>query len=397
MQLPLQTQDQTQAQLQQMHQIQLQQIQQTQMQYQHQPQVPVQMHVQSSEIQQAPMYIPVQQQQQQQQEYQIQQNPVPQQQQQPVSQNSNVQHLTKRARRRMQLQSKLSKMDQQFIADKDVHYRDSLIQLQYKLSSLHSGENAEHMQKVRDLEEWRDYELLRLRLAEEYQVKFINDAFKQEYETIVENTKSIVDMVKTKLQEGLVNKIKQLKEDKALIDIVTSTKSVSMQTSSRSRSSLNDSSIIGNSGDRNSGYNTDGNNTNNENNNSGFDTNSSFFFSGERRSRRKRHQESSLHDSNQTNSNDDSYDSSTAPGGSSRKKSKTSNGNVSSATEDSNKILTENPVLNEFLYGSKSIVHKEKVNMKHPSKGTQHCPSLKPEEINEDLTFLRNFKKGKAN
>lgn len=281
-------------------------------------------------------------------------------------------------------------MDQQFIADKDVHYRDSLIQLQYKLSSLHSGENAENMQKVRDLEEWRDAELVRLRLAEEYQVRFINESFKHEYEQTVENTKAIVEMVKTKLQEGLVNKIKQLKEDKALIDIVTSSKSVSVHASSRSRSSLNH--------DANGGYSTDGNgnNGNGNGNTSGFDTNSSFFFSGERRSRRKRHHESSvLHDSNLTNSNDDSYDSSTAGGSNSRKKNK-SNGNASSATEDSNKILTENPVLNEFLYGSKGVVRKDKVNMKHPSKGTQHCPPLKAEEINEDLTFLRNLRKGKA-
>ena len=245
-------------------------------------------------------------------------------------------------------------MDQQFVADKDVHYRDSLIQLQYKLSSLHSGENAENMQKVRDLEEWRDAELLRLRLAEEYQVQFINDSFKHEYEQTVENTKLIVEMVKTKLHEGLINKIKQLKEDKALIDIVTSSKSVGVHASSRSRSSLNH--------DANGGYSTDGTGANanangagNNGNTSGFDTNSSFFFSGERRSRRKRHHESSvLHDSNLTNSNDDSYDSSTAAGSSSRKKNR-GNENASSATEDSNKILTENPVLNEFLYGSKGV------------------------------------------
>lgn len=286
-------------------------------------------------------------------------------------------------------------MDQQFVADKDVHYRDSLIQLQYKLSSLHSGENAENMQKVRDLEEWRDAELLRLRLAEEYQVQFINDSFKHEYEQTVENTKLIVEMVKTKLHEGLINKIKQLKEDKALIDIVTSSKSVGVHASSRSRSSLNHNANGGYSTDR-TGANANANGAGNNGNTSGFDTNSSFFFSGERRSRRKRHHESSvLHDSNLTNSNDDSYDSSTAAGSSSRKKNR-GNENASSATEDSNKILTENPVLNEFLYGSKGVARKDKVNMKHPSKGTQHCPPLKAEEINEDLTFLRNFRKGKA-
>jgi hypothetical protein len=336
---------------------------------------------------------------QQQQQQQLQQPSVAQDQH-----GSSEQHLTKRARRRIQLQTKLGKLEQQFVADKDVHYRDSLVQLQYKLTSLLAGENAEQMEKIRDLEEWRDAELVRLRLAEEYQVKFINDSFKLEYDQTVENTKSVVDMVKTKLQEGLINKIKQLKEDKALIDIVTSSKSVSAHPTSRSRSNLlndnsagysnNYSNTNGNLSNNNAAYNSDGGNNGNT---SGFDTSTSFFFSGERRSRRKRnHDNSALHDSNLTNSNDDSYDSATATGSNSRKKSKNNTGNVSSANEDSNKIMTENPVLNEFLYGSKGTARKDKVNMKHPSKGLPHCPPLKPEEINEDLTFLRNYKRGKV-
>lgn len=309
-------------------------------------------------------------------------------------QSNAQQHITKRTRRRIQIQSKLAKLDQRFIADKDVHYRDSLIHLQYKLSSLHSGENAETLEKTRDLEEWRDAELVRLRLAEEYQVNFINKSFQQEYDEIVENTKSVVELVKNKLQESLINKIKQLKEDKALIDIVTSSKSVNLHTSSRSRSNFNDS-IITNS--NNNGYNTDGNT-------SGFDTNSSFFFSGERRSRRKRNNDGLSNDPNATNSNDDSYDSSNATATNSRKRALTNgsshynsnnNGNVSSANEDSTKIMTENPVLNEFLYGSKGSIRKEKMSIKHQNKGVQHCPPLKADEINEDLTFLRNYKKGK--
>ena len=309
-------------------------------------------------------------------------------------QQQQQQHLTKKTRRRLQIQSKFMKMDQRFIADKDVHYRDSLIHLQYKLSSLHTGDNAESLEKIRDLEEWRDLELVRLRLAEEYQVNFINESFRHEYEEVFENTKSVVEMVKTKLQEGLINKIKQLKEDKALIDIVTSSKAVGVHTSSRSRSNFNDT-IIGNGSSvngnaNNSGYNTD----NNNGNTSGFETNSSFFFSGERRSRRKRNNDGALHESVATNSNDDSYDSGTATGGNSRKRNKNS-GNVSSANEDSNKILTENPVLNEFLYGTKGASKKDKISMKHPNKGVQHCSPLKPEELNEDLTLLRNFKKSR--
>lgn len=304
-------------------------------------------------------------------------------------------HLTKRARRRMQMQTKFAKLNQQFVADKDVHYRDSLIQLQYKLSTLQSGENPEHLEKIRDLEEWRDCELIRLRLAEEYQVEFLNKSFKQEYDETVANTTEIVNMVKNKLQESLINKIKQLKEDKALIDIVTSSKSTGVGPSSRSRNNIISdngfdspvTSLFNTNGDF-----TDGDGTNNGNT-SGFDTNNSnFFFAGERRSRRKRNQDSGvLHESNVSNSNEDSYDSGTAATSSSRKRTKTSSNNGSSSNESAPKILTENSVLNEFLYGSNFASRKEKMSSKHTNKSTPQCPPLKPEEINEDLLMLRNF------
>ncbi|ONH77888.1 Transcriptional regulatory protein SDS3 [Pichia kudriavzevii] len=297
------------------------------------------------------------------------------------------------------MQTKLSKLEQQFLADKDVHYRDYLIQLQYNLSTLYTNENPEYLEKIRDKEEWRDMELVRLRLAEEYQVNFINNSFKQEYEQTVENTKAVIEMVKTKLRDGLLNKIKQLKEDKALIDIVTSSKSGTVHTSTRSRNTLNDedgsfvsmNSIRGNH--EGGGYNTeDGNNNGNT---SGFETSTSnFFFSGERRSRRKRnHDNALLHDSTVTNSNDDSYDSSATGGHSSRKKNRT-NGNISSANEDEGKIYTENPILNEFLYGNKgSIGRKEKFSTRHTNRNSPLCPPLKPEEINEDLNLLRSIRR----
>ncbi|TID22499.1 hypothetical protein CANINC_003274 [Pichia inconspicua] len=309
--------------------------------------------------------------------------------------NNSEPHLTKRARRRIQMQTKFSKLNQQFVADKDVHYRDALIQLQYKLSTLQSGENPEHLERIRDLEEWRDCELIRLRLAEEYQVEFLNKSFKQEYDETVANTTEIVDMVKKKLQESLINKIKQLKEDKALIDIVTSSKSTGVGPSSRSRNNLISDNGFDSSVNSlfNNGEFTDGDGTNNGNT-SGFDTNNSnFFFAGERRSRRKRnHDNGLLHESNVSNSNDDSYDSGTAATNSSRKRAKTGGNNGFSSNESAPKIVTESSVLNEFLYGSNFASRKEKLNSKYTSKSTPQCPSLKPEEINEDLMLLRSFR-----
>ncbi|ODV87023.1 hypothetical protein CANARDRAFT_27359, partial [[Candida] arabinofermentans NRRL YB-2248] len=70
-----------------------------------------------------------------------------------------------------------------------------------------------------------------------------------------------------------------------------------------------------------------------------------------------------------------------------------SGGDVSSAGEDStsSKVVTENPQLNEFLYGEEFLKRQEKVNTRHTStKTSQGCSGFKPEEITEDLNFLKN-------
>ncbi|GME78720.1 unnamed protein product [Ambrosiozyma monospora] len=184
--------------------------------------------------------------------------------------------MSKKDKRRQQIQTKLTKMEHQFQNDKDYYYRESLVQLQYKLSSLHSGDNPNYVIKIRDFEELRDAELLRLRLDEEYQVNFINKEFKKDYEDAIEENEKIIEMVKTKLRDRILKKIKQLKEDKALIDIATSSTS-SNHSSSRYHiqrgNRHSDNSLTINNNDSN-GY------------NSGFESSSSFFFPGERRSRR---------------------------------------------------------------------------------------------------------------
>ncbi|VEU23519.1 DEKNAAC104472 [Brettanomyces naardenensis] len=295
-----------------------------------------------------------------------------------------VHHVTKKDRRRQQLQTKIQRLEQQFESDKDYHYRDALIQLQYKLSSLHSGDNPQYLQEVRDFEEKRDAELMRLRLAEEYEVQFINKQFKEDYDKAAQETEEIVQMVKRKLQDRIVKKICQLKEDKALIDIATSSSSTG-HVGTRYHHPL---SIAGNNGGimrSESGY------------NSGFDSSSSFFFSSERRSRgHKRHEEGSglVIQSNA----DDSYDSGTGTGtghgsSGSRKRQKPSHGKSSSPVSDdasSKLILTDNAKLNVFLYGEEVLKRKEKASMRYSSKGYEGCPPLKPDEVNEDLLFLRN-------
>ena len=286
--------------------------------------------------------------------------------------------MSKKDKKKIQIKSKIDRLEQQFKTDKDYHYRDALIQLQYKLSSLHSSSDPQYLQNVRDFEEQRDAELLRLRLAEEYQVQFINKQFKEDYDKISEDTKRIVQMVKQKLQNRVISRIRQLKEDKALIDIATSSSSTG-HVGTRYHHPMNIGSAVGGTSRAESGY------------NSGFDSSSSFFLSSERRSRRhKRYDETGFMDSNA----EDSYDSTGATtgygsaGGRKRHKAK----NTSSSNEKQEKpILTDNPKLNIFLYGEDLLKRKEKASMRYSSKGYEGCPPLKPEEeVNEDLDLLRN-------
>lgn len=283
-------------------------------------------------------------------------------------------HLNKKTRRRQQIQGKIYRLEQQFEADKDYHYRDALIQLQYKLSSLHSGDNPIYLQQVRDFEEARDADLIKLRLAEEYQVQFINRQFKEDYDKAAKETEEIAQMVKKKLEDRIYRQIRQLKEDKALIDIATSSSSTG-HVGTRYHHPV---SLGAATKGAESGY------------NSGFDSSSSFFFSSERRSRRthKRH--------NDGGSGEDSYDSGTATGGygsgrSKRQKRNAAKQSSPSSDEGSSKpILTESPQLNEFLYGEDLLKRKEKASTRYSGKGYQGCPGLKPEEVNDDLLYLRN-------
>lgn len=289
--------------------------------------------------------------------------------------------MAKRDRRRQQIQSKIQRLDQQFELDKDYHYRDALVQLQYKLSSLHSGDDPQYLEKVRDFEESRDDQLLRLRLAEEYQVQFINKQFKEDYDRASKDTEKIVQMVKSKLQDQIVSKIRQLKEDKALIDIATSSSSTG-HVGTRYHHPLN----IGGTGSgiarSESGY------------NSGFDSSSSFFLSSDRRSRRRRRYDGGSGLLLQ-NSGEDSYDSGTGTGtgyGSSGGRTRERiHGKTSSSSDKTEKpILTDSKELNLFLYGEEVLKRKEKASMRYSSKGYEGCPPLKPDDVNEDLQLLRS-------
>ncbi|OWB58567.1 hypothetical protein B5S28_g4615 [[Candida] boidinii] len=366
--------------------------------------------------------------------------------------------VSKKDKRKQQIATKLNKLEEQFQNEKDFYYRESLVKLQYKLSTLHSGENQIFLQKCKDFEELRDSELVRLRLAEEYLVKFVTDEFKKEYETAVNEREELINLVKLKLNEKLFKKIKQLKQDKVLMDMATVNQSGHHHTSgSTLRYNLTNSHSSQYNSQYNDPYNSAGGNggngsgagesNNNGGNNSNVESSSSLLFPGERRSRRthanRRYDSHSLNIANSSNaySNnnaDDSYDSATggtgtgygsagnttagnttrdaggaggytstrgrrarnARGGAgsghdSSNNERDGNGNSASGenSSGSNKraTITDSEELNLFLYGHDyKRRFTDKTFTRHTGKSYTDLQGIKSEELNEDLTLIRN-------
>ena len=98
-------------------------------------------------------------------------------------------------------------------------YRNLLHELQNKLATLQQGSNEEFYIKM-NLEEVRDYELTKLRLWEEYQVKRIESEYQEDLNRAKEQHDKMIKLIKEKLYDKLQQQIKHLKEDKFLVNLV---------------------------------------------------------------------------------------------------------------------------------------------------------------------------------
>lgn len=92
--------------------------------------------------------------------------------------------------------------------------------LQNTLATLQQGSNEEFMEIKQDLEVNRDFELTKLRLWEEYQVKRCEEEYKADLARAKDNHDKMIKLLKEKLYDKLQNEIKQLKEDKLLLNLV---------------------------------------------------------------------------------------------------------------------------------------------------------------------------------
>ncbi|KAK9451985.1 Sds3-like-domain-containing protein [Limtongia smithiae] len=126
---------------------------------------------------------------------------------------------SKRDRRRHNLSERYTALTTQFSQQKEVLYHDMLSELQGVLSALHAGTDATLLERITDLEEERDAELVTLFLNEQ----FLEDRAEKEYERDVaaaeEDYANMAKAVREKLLARLETQRRKLREDKELLDI----------------------------------------------------------------------------------------------------------------------------------------------------------------------------------
>lgn len=130
--------------------------------------------------------------------------------------------VSKRDKRKSNIATRLNKLELTFKNDRDMFYRNSLHDLQNKLASLQQGTDEEYLTQKIQLEETRDYELTKLRLWEEYQVKRVEKEYLSDMERAQENYDRMIKLIKEKLYDKLQKQIKNLKEDKYLLNVLNS-------------------------------------------------------------------------------------------------------------------------------------------------------------------------------
>lgn len=125
----------------------------------------------------------------------------------------------KREKKRQNISSRLYRISDMFEAERDLHYRNMLHNLQSTLYSLHVGENLEYLEELADMEEARDEGLVTLYLWHKYQIERTEQEYQKDVEAANQEHANMTTFVKDKLMQRLEIQRKKLSEDKALLDI----------------------------------------------------------------------------------------------------------------------------------------------------------------------------------
>ncbi|CAI5756045.1 unnamed protein product [Candida verbasci] len=223
----------------------------------------------------------------------------------------NIDSSSKRDKKKLNISSKLNKLEFTFRNDRDIFYRNSLHDLQNKLATLQQGTNDDFQFKRIQLEEIRDYELVKLKLWQQYQINRIQIEHKQDLNKAKLNHEKMIKLIKEKLFDKLQRQKQDLKEEKFLLNVVngsswnsnhphSSSLSSSLPSSELDRRSLRKREYFGKlieegeisdgnqsqsniHNNNNNNNNSNNNNNNNYNNNNNNNNNSGYLSSGKRR------------------------------------------------------------------------------------------------------------------
>lgn len=333
--------------------------------------------------------------------------------------NSSVlnKELSRKNKKRFNLENKVTKIKTNFIKDKDLHYKDRLTSLQTNLTSLHQGTNPIFLSKLQDLDEARDLDLVRLRLYEEYRVSRSSIEFQEDIEKAKSDHEKLVKLCKEKLYFNIEQKIKKLQEERLLMD-VANLHSYSMDYSRPLIYQKNTRSHTA------SGNNNDWESSANEFSTRDIGNDSATDTGTERRSLRRR---AATRNGNGSGTDIDggNYSGSNMPGdlteesdfrsryssaagkrrggntssSNTNKKGKQGSGNQSDINSDADFLqgISDYSDLQTLLFGEKSVEtanankKKHRINPRYSTKSAPPLGSLSQDEVTTDISVIREL------
>ncbi|KAK9464800.1 Sds3-like protein [Lipomyces arxii] len=126
---------------------------------------------------------------------------------------------SKRDKRRHNLTDRYAHLADVFSSQKTVMYADMLADLQNTLAGLHNGTDATYLEKVADLEEERDAELVTLYLNEQFLLSRAEKEFDRDVTAAEDEYANLAKTVRERLLARLESQRRKIREDKELLDI----------------------------------------------------------------------------------------------------------------------------------------------------------------------------------
>ncbi|CCE79318.1 Piso0_001375 [Millerozyma farinosa CBS 7064] len=311
---------------------------------------------------------------------------------------------SKRDKRRQQISTRLHKIEEGFSQDKDNFYRSSLVNLQTTLATIQQGTNEDYLERKSKIEEERDYELTKLRLWEEYQVRRIEDEYKEDLAKAQDSHDMMIKLIKEKLYDKLQRQIKQLKEDKLLLNLVNANSWNTGRSSDAALSAFNASADALHLNDRRSLRKREvstrftSGEMNDLSDGPGGSGNGSLFSNGYTsgsQAKRRRHYTTRYSSNDEISSG---VTSNTAHAGhrgtGTHHYSGVSSGNDSNLSDKDydalNSIIMNDEINGNSFSRLNSSRSSNKPNTRGSSKQFTGLQGLKPEELNDDLALLRS-------